>query len=393
MAENTPPPPPREAPKKLVGKVLFVDDETSVLDSIRRLHRKRFDMDTATGPHEALEMVRTTGPYAVVVSDYKMPQMDGIELLTRIHTINADTVRIMLTGQADLNASIEAVNRGHVFRFLTKPCPDDVLVEAVTDGIRQHRLVTGERELLRGTLRGAVKVLTEILSLVNPEAFGKGERIKRFMRRLGKRLEMQNIWQLELMAMLSQIGCVMLDEEILRKKARGQELGPEERQIFDMHPSVAANLLANIPRMEEVADAILHQTEDLSTNPRQRLPAQLLKLLLDYDDLVESGKEKPEVFAILKSRTGLYDPKVLHAFEKVAFEEEGWVPKALPLTKLHEGMLLAADVKATTGQLILAKGKEISQTTLVRLRAFAKAYGIIEPLHVQVPMRPDDDDE
>ena len=149
----------------MTQRVLLVDDEQNVLDGFRRNLRK-FDITTAIGPLEGLQEVETNGPFAVVVSDLQMPQMDGIEFLTKVEAMVPKTVRIMLTGQADMSVSIAAVNEGHVFRFLNKPCPPELLAATLNDAIEQYRLVEAERQLLEETLRGAVEVLTDVLGLV-----------------------------------------------------------------------------------------------------------------------------------------------------------------------------------------------------------------------------------
>jgi len=158
-------------------KILFVDDEQHILDTFRATLRKHYDVHTALGPEEALRMVAEEGPFSVVVSDFKMPRMTGVKLLGRVGEISPNTVRVMLTGYADVESAVAAINEGHVFRFLTKPCSTEILIRTLDAALEQYRLVTSEKELLRGTLRGSIRILTEILSLVNPEAFGRAERI------------------------------------------------------------------------------------------------------------------------------------------------------------------------------------------------------------------------
>ncbi len=371
----------------MINAILFVDDEQNILDSFKRTLRKRFTFDTALGPAEALNLVRTKGPYAVVVSDMKMPEMDGIELLTAIRELHPDTVRIMLTGHGDLEVSMAAVNEGQIFRFLTKPCPTETLIKALEAGLEQHRLVTAERELLRGTLRGSVNVLTEILSLVNPEAFGRGERAKRYIGRMARRMNAKNLWRLELGAMLSQIGGVMLTEEVLQKKFRGEQFTPEEAQVYDMHPSVGANFLTHIPRMAEVAEMIQYQNirmDDPDITPP--LGSRMLKIALDFDDLEHAGKERAEAISDLRNREGAYDPELLAVFEKVIFEEEGYIPKAVSLKELKEDMILAANLFTLEGHLLLSKGKQLTRAAMLRLQAFHKVYGVKEPIHVRAPI-------
>lgn len=136
-------------------KVLFVDDEQAVLDSLRRGLCRAYDVTTARGPEEGLCAVRNAGPFAVVVSDLRMPGMDGVQFLKKVHEISPLTVGIMLTGHGDLTAAMDAVNEGHIFRFLTKPCPIPCLSQALDAGLDQYRLVAAEKQLLRVTLENA----------------------------------------------------------------------------------------------------------------------------------------------------------------------------------------------------------------------------------------------
>ena len=122
------------------NKILFVDDEQNLLDAMRRQFRGRFDVSTALGGHEGLRTLKAEGPFAVIVTDYKMPLMNGLEFLERSREISPDSVRIMLTGYAEHQTAIDAVEKGHVFHFLTKPCDSDTLSEALTAALELHQL-------------------------------------------------------------------------------------------------------------------------------------------------------------------------------------------------------------------------------------------------------------
>ena len=121
-------------------KILLVDDEPSVLEGLQRQFRKQFCLYTAPGGQQGLTTVRVLGPFAVVVSDCRMPSMDGIQFLDLVKKIAPNTVRIMLTGNNDLHTAMEAVNRGEIFRFLTKPCEPEIFSKALEDGIKQYQL-------------------------------------------------------------------------------------------------------------------------------------------------------------------------------------------------------------------------------------------------------------
>ena len=150
-------------------KILCVDDESNVLQGIKRQLRKQFHIDVAEGGQKGLEAITGNGPYAVVVSDMRMPGMDGAEFLAKVKRCAPQTVRMMLTGNSDQQTAIEAVNKGSIFRFLNKPCSTEDLVAAISDGIEQYRLITVEKEVLEQTLGGSIKILSNVLALASPE--------------------------------------------------------------------------------------------------------------------------------------------------------------------------------------------------------------------------------
>ena len=204
-------------------RVLFVDDEPNVLDSMRRQLRKVCEIHTAASGEEALRLLKELGPVALVVSDMRMPGMNGAELLTAVRELYPDTVRMVLSGQADLESTISAVNDGHIFRFLTKPCSEEALRAAVRAGVEQYELVTTRRELLEKTLQGLVETLNDILGLTNPVARRRTARIRQYAAAIAGALSFAMPWDLRLATLLSQLGCITLPEAILDKLYAGTD--------------------------------------------------------------------------------------------------------------------------------------------------------------------------
>jgi response regulator RpfG family c-di-GMP phosphodiesterase len=368
------------------GKILFVDDEINVLDAFRANLRKRFDVTTALGPEEGLKLLQKSGPFAVVVSDLKMPKMDGITFLTQVRELSADTVRMMITGFADVEVAIGAVNEGQVFRFLTKPCQPEILMKALTAGLEQYRLVTAERELLRGTLRGSIRVLTEALSLANPEAYGRSERVRVLVRKLVKTAGLKNAWELELAAMLSHIGCMALPRAVLEKLAAGKELNSEERKLYASHPAVGAGLIEHIPRLDKVAEIIANQHKRF--DPMLPEGARVLKIAVDYNTLESKGLTPPHIFVRMRSCPACYDPVILEKFEKSIGLEGDYIRKNVSVKELTENMILEENVKTQEGLLLLAKGMELNETSIYRLIQAGKTFNIIEPISVLIAPEP-----
>lgn len=365
------------------GRILFVDDEENLLASFRTTLRRHFDVHTALGPADGLRAIRDQEPFAVVVSDLKMPSMDGITFLARVREMSPDSVRMMLTGFADVQTAIGAVNEGQVFRFLTKPCPLDVLVRALKDGLEQHRLVTAERELLRGTLRGAIRVLSEALALSNPEAFGRSRRVRHLVSSLAKAANRPTGWELDLAAMLSYIGCMALPRTILEKLAAGLELSFEEQSLYDRHPVIGAGLLRQIPRMERVADLVADQHKRHADEPCEG--AGLLKLAVDYDLMESRGLAMEETLQRMHDCPGCYDPALLVAFERAVTQLGAYNKKWVMVREMKPGMVLDEDVVTREGLLLLAKGLELTRAGIARLAESVSSFGVVEPVGVLLP--------
>ena len=205
-------------------KILFVDDEPSVLEGYKRLLGRDFPADTAVGGALGLAAIAKSGPYAVVISDMRMPQMDGAQFLAKVRDLAPATVRLALTGYVDIDTAMAAVNEGNIFRFLTKPCSKENLLKAIEAALAQYHLLNAEKELLERTLRGSVSVLTEVLSFSNPAAFGRAMRLRRFVQHVAEKLRLESTWKFEIAAMLSQLGCVTLAPELMNAAYSGDRL-------------------------------------------------------------------------------------------------------------------------------------------------------------------------
>ncbi len=369
------------------AKILFVDDELNILAAFERRLKRTFSVQTAPGAEEGLAMVSEKGPFAVIVSDLRMPGMNGIEFLNRVRQTAPDSVRIMLTGNADLETAIEAVNKGHIFRFLTKPCEAQTLQEAIAAGIRQYELICAERELLEKTLRGSLKVLVDILQLLNPEAFGRATRITHLVKKVARSMHAPRLWEIETAAYLSHIGCVILSEEAIKKLYRGEGLTSEEAQLFNMHPFVASDLLSRIPRMETVARIIANQQKGFQDTEAGELPlgSRILKAVLDFDRIHATDISDGDALAIMASREGRYDPDVLQALHTVLDVEPGHEKMSLSLRQLKDGMIIDGDLFLQDGRLLVAKGYRVNLTLRERMKNFVQKPGIREPVRVLVP--------
>lgn len=375
-------------------KVLFVDDDSNLLAALNRRLRKQIDMELAVGPEQGLMIVEQSGPFAVVVADMQMPGMNGIEFLQQVKEMSPDTVRIMLTGNADMQTAIDAVNKGNIFRFLTKPCPYETMTLAVNAGLEQYRLVTSERELLEKTLMGSIKVLADMLSLASPLAFNRATRIRGYVRHIRQMMNLENGWQYEIAGLLSEIGCITLPSDLLERVYAQAPLTESEKAMFNAHPQVGSRLLANIPRLSPIAQMIAAQQKPFSVFPPEdelndearvvALGAQILKVVLDFDQLVASGVPQREALAVLRARRNDYNTTVVIALEKMRFEKMEEIKKTVRVRDLSIGMIAQEDIEAVNGLLLVPKGQKITYPVLERLRNFSKRIGVVEPFRVVI---------
>lgn len=374
-------------------RILCVDDDVNILEGYRRQLRKEFALEIAVGPTEGLQVLTTQGPFSVVVSDLQMPEMNGIQFLSKVRELSPDTTRLLLTGHADLQSAIEAINRGQIFRFLTKPCSSEQLADVLTAGISQYRLVTAERELLEQTLSGCIKVLCEILSLVNPEAFGRSARVTRLVEAIAGHMQMAELWPIQIAALLSQIGCVILPEGVLKKLYRGETLTSDELQLYNQHPYVAADLVAKIPRMKQVGDIIRLQDKHYDSgggsdhdrsSSQAPLEARILKVALDFDALESSGKTRLQAISELKNMTGRYDPNVLKALNEVFANNPKYDAQRISTAQLRLGMILGEDIRTKSDVVLASKGQEVNESITLRIQNSARMIGVKEPFLVLV---------
>jgi|SRR5665213_746243 len=361
-------------------RVLCVDDDQLVLAALQRMLRGKFEVRGVTEPILALKLVdeAVASPFAVIVSDLSMPGIDGITLLTRIREIAPYTVRVLLTGRADIDSATRAVNDGAVFRFLTKPCGPTDLVGAVSAAAEHSLLIRSERELLEQTLHGSVKALTDILTLVNPSAFARGTRLKRYVGYVSEPLGVTNQWEIEIAALLSQLGSVSLSPALIDKLHSGAELDDDEQRLANGVPRVAASLICEIPRLGDVCRILELQSVsfDGTNSPRagmsgDSLPlgARILKIANDLDVLEAGGMAAGVAIGTLASRIGTYDPRVLAVFRRVIEEDADPVRvRHMRLGGVVPGMVFAMDVTSPTGLLLAARGQEVGRALSERLR-------------------------
>jgi response regulator RpfG family c-di-GMP phosphodiesterase len=378
-------------------KIILVDDEKNILEAYKRNLAGEFNIITADSGDGAIEIIRKEPRIPVIITDYKMPGMNGVELLKKIKEIAPDTVQIMLTGQAEINAVINLINKGKIFRFLTKPCSPEDLISNINDALRQHELITAERELLGKTLGGSIKILIDLLALAKPQAFNKAKKIRDLSRKIYQHLNTDSSWQMEIAATLSQIGTVTIPDEILKRSYRGVTLSDDEMIMYNNHPLIGADMIKSIPRLEKISEMIRYQLKNFDGTgfPPDNLSgedipigARILRIALDFDNSVNSGKTRDQAFEDLKRRPSFYDITLLKNVSRILLDipENKENPMVLELTvdEIQEGMILAEDVKASDGTVIAGIDQQLSAPLISTFKNYAKNGQIKEKIQVML---------
>jgi response regulator RpfG family c-di-GMP phosphodiesterase len=318
-------------------------------------------------------MLKEKGAPAVIVSDMRMPGMDGATLLKHVRQLYPETTRILLTGEPGRDAAIAAVNEGQIFRFLTKPCPPDQLRSAIEAGVLHHRLLIAEKVLLQETLIGCIKALVDILAITNPVAFGRATRVKRLATEFAASLGKTGFWQLEAAAMLSQIGYISLPIELVEKLYYGKRLTPEERVLADGAPLVAQKLLGRIPRLEQVMEILASTGQSKTEQPDGlvKLGADILNLVLEYDAQIAQGHSADVALSSVRAHTARFDSKLVDSLESLVGLAAGTPDvREVPVGRLTAGMVFMDDFYTHIGTLLVPKGFEVTEAFLERARNF-----------------------
>jgi CheY-like chemotaxis protein len=358
-------------------RILCVDDEARILDALSLNLRRDYQVYTATSGIEGLAKLREVKGLAVVVSDMRMPGMDGAAFLQQVMALFPDTARILLTGEPGRDVAVNAINQGQIFRFLTKPCPPDQLRAAIDAGIHHHQLLCAERQVMQETLLGCINALIDVLAITNPTAFGRAGRIKRFAMDLAATLGYRDFWQLEAASMLSQLGYMSLAPELVDKLYNGGALTDEEQTLAAGVSQVATKLLGHIPRMEPVLTILSRRSAvagPVGAQSKETVAAAVLALVLDYDTFTTQGATADLAIQTLRS-SGRHDAELLDKFAQTigASAECDEEIREMQLRQVRPGMVFLDDLRTDTGVLVVARGFEVSDRFIERIHNFSAA--------------------
>lgn len=359
--------------------ILLVDPDKEFLGVMGQALGRDFEVHTARAAKAALEQARNAR-LAVVVVNPVLPDMSGVDLLNRLAELKPDISRLAVLDDHDGDMLVRLVNEVGVMGLLVKPVQPRQALEVVRRGQERHMVCVQERLGLQETMRGSVKVLLDLMEVLDPSALGRSRRVRKRALELGRRLKAASAWRLEMAVMLSHIGCMVLPNEITRKLDDGRDLTVDEQKLFFRHPAIAAKLLSNIKRMDSVAQAVLHQNAKFSKDIP--LESRILKVVLDLDRQERKGLETAESVMILKKRGELYDPDVLAALDEI-LDTGGGAVREVAVADLEPGMVMARDLKTGDGVVLLLKGQHLTKASAARLKLFAGDLGLPDSVAVE----------
>lgn len=373
----------------LSPNVLCVDDEEHILTGLKRALSSEFAVATARSGFEGLELLKAEDPYAVIISDMHMPKMNGAEFLRAARDLAPDASRILLTGYADIDSAVEAVNEAGLFRFLLKPYPAPRLRETIHAAVEQHRLVTAEKELLEKTLGGCIQMLTELLALVSPVLPNRALSAQRLARKLATAVGLPVAWRLETAAVVTQLARSTLPADLLATEEAPHSFTLAERTLNRRCIEIGERLLSPIPRLEGVRE-LLRRAQTWPDDPHGpgegvALEVAALILIEDYYLLLELHGNSWGALKALRARAQAYEPRLLAALEADWQRPSPEQSTAVKLDELRPGMVLREDVVAKqANQKLVPQGTELTRPALERLRNAARRLGVVEPIQVAI---------
>jgi len=421
--------------------ILFVDDEVHILSSLKRAFRKEgYNILTTDNGEEALEFFKDNN-ISLIISDQRMPVMSGVELLSRAKKISPETIRIMLTGYADIKAAVAAINKGEVYRFIGKPWNDDDIKMIVRHALQQIEMKrenerlkaltekqNGELKVLNSSLEQKVrertkeielkntelaklykelktsffetiKVMVGLMELLNPPLGGHSKRVAAMSKKIAKMMGLgsNEISLVEVAGLLHDVGLMGLPANIIK---HGMKTSNErEKKIYNQHPEMGYATLNLIKELKQVAVLVKshHERFDGKGFPgglaSEEIPlgARIIAVADTYDEITyskeyfseRSGRQKAlEHIKVFKGHK--FDPVIVNYFYKYLEDAKELAGDELVvrLNELAVGMLLSRDIFTKSGKLLLTRNTTLEAVHIERIGSFNKVDPIRGDIYI-----------
>lgn len=425
------------------AKILLLDDEVNILTSCQRMLRKEdYEIVVTTSPDEAMQLVEFN-KFAVVVSDQQMPQMTGTFFLEQVKKVSPETVRIILTGHADVEAALHAINHGSVYRFLTKPWNDDEFRMTIRHAVSHHQLIVENQRLLNITkqqnnelrelarhleekvyertqeisgllqqleqsLLGTVQILAGITELHSLVIGSHSRRVAALSREIGVRLGMygKELLELEVAAKLHDVGKIFIPQEILSKQEA--DLTNEEKDFLLSHAVKGAAMVRMVPNMGKAPLYIRHHHEkmdgsgypdglkgkDIPLGSRIIAAVSAFDRALNIRSVFQETTSEMALMVVENRCATELDPKVVEVLVSCIKDRRSdkGEEAEICIKELLPGMVISRDVRTAEGILLLQKNTELEESHLEKLLSFQQTNPLADIIYIYRKTMPEDEE-
>ena len=414
---------------KYEHRLFLVDDDESITKALQRLFRKEgYEIYTALSGQEGLEVLKEAKePFSLIISDQRMPGMTGAQFLEKAKKIFPNAKRILLTGYSDMDAIVDAINKGEIHRYLAKPWNDDDLLIQIRQILEQMELEERTQKLESSVLN-AIRLLSSLVEILNPKLGEHMKQVAPLAREIAEEygLEKQQLDQIEIAGMLHDIGLLGVPERILEKDP--DEMNERELYMFNQHPEIGQICLQTVETLDQAGDIVLshHEHYDGTGFPNGSiadeipLGARIIGVVADCCQLVRTWPtdineimakaqkyigpsvndilitDRKELINDITSKILLlrasqrYDPDVVKKLVKKLEPDEEERKKQLLAKRvasihfgdLREGMVLGKNLRTTDGRLVLARHATLNESLISSIQRLGER-GAIHP-HIYV---------
>ncbi len=333
-------------------KILIVDDEEDNLALLYRTLRTKYDITKANSAIEALEILKTQY-FDCILSDHKMPIMDGVEFLKRVNDAYPKTMRLLVTAYSDVKILIDAINYAKIYRYIKKPYSPDELLLIVESALETYQLKIDNENLisdLKDLFSGTIKAIIEALDAKDSFTSGRSKRVAFYAVKIVDKLALSpsEVSQIELAGLLHDIGMIGVAEEILNKT---QQLTQDEYDKIKMHVHYSVKILEDIKQLQEITEIIKYHHEYYNgcgypyglKGEEIPIGSRIIAIADAYDAMIshrayrEGLDPQAALEKIKEGAGGQFDPNLVQIFEQVlpeALKEiEEYEKQEQPLTE------------------------------------------------------------
>ena len=382
-------------PRSPKQTILVVDDNDGAIAALKALLLPLgHGICVAKSGPEALKLAISEEP-AMVLLDVVMPGMNGFEVCAalREQPETEDLPVVMITSLQDRESRLEGLKVG-ADDFLSKPIDGLELRTRVHATLRadRHRRRLEQRDLHNATLKGSIAVMRDVLSFVDPETFGRAKRIESMVQDIGKEVGYEPLWELEVAALLCQLGRVVLPGDLRSASQQPSRLLAADRKLLETIPEVSASLIEHIPEFERIGEIVAWQDKRFDGTGPPNIPiageeiplgSRIIRLARDVIDFEDGGLTRRSAVGYCSEFPGHHDPELLKVATSL-YAQMQTMEKLVSFSELKPGAVTRSAIHDKNGRRLVAAGMEITAPLLASLESFHLRIGLVEPFEVKL---------